>query len=170
VLDLVEAAQIALREERRLAFVVVGDGPYRGEIEAACAERGVRAAFRFTGWVGHDEVPRLINAADIVAMPSAGEAQALIYLETQACGRTLIASDIPAALEVVDHGQNGLLFPAGDAPALAGQILRAARDRKLRERIGSEGRRRVALHSLDRVVEAYDELLRRTARRPRRRP
>jgi len=159
VLDLVEAAAIALREERDLRFVVVGDGPGRAEIEAACAERGVEQAFRFTGWVGHDEVPRLINSADIVVMPSAGEAQALVYLEAQACARTLIASDIPAAAEVVDHGNNGLLFPVGDVEALAAAIVTAARDPELRARLGREARRRVERHSLEDVVEAYAGLL-----------
>ena len=159
VLDLVEAAEIALRDEPRLVFVVVGDGPCRAEIEAACSERGLQEAFRFPGWIGHEEVPGYIQAADIVVMPSAGEAQALVYLETQACARTLIASDIPAAREVVDDGETGLLFPTGDVPSLAAAIGRAAGDGELRARLGAEARRRVARHSLDKVVAAYAELL-----------
>jgi glycosyltransferase involved in cell wall biosynthesis len=158
--DLVAAAEIVLREEPEALFAVVGEGPCREELEADCAERGLAEAFRFTGWVHHAEVPRHINAADVVAMPSAGEAQALAYLETQACGRTLVASDIPAAAEVVEHGRTGLLHPTGDVPALAEAILRAARDPDLRARIGREARRSAERHSLDVVVTAYDELLR----------
>ena len=51
-----------------------------------------------------------------------------------------------------------------DSAALAEAILTAARDPELRERIGREARRRVARHSLERVVDAYDELLGRAAR------
>jgi glycosyltransferase involved in cell wall biosynthesis len=157
--DLVAAAEIALGEEPRLVFIVVGDGPCREELEASCAERGIASSFRFTGWVPHDEVPRYLNAADLVVMPSAGEAQALVYLETMACARTLIASDIPAAREVVDHGETGLLFPVGDVAGLAAAILRAASDGELRTALGAAARRRAAGHSLDRVVAAYAELV-----------
>lgn len=157
--DLVAAAEIALREAPELVFLVVGEGPCRRKLAADCDDRGLASAFRFTGWVGHDEVPRYLRTADIVVMPSAGEAQALVYLETQACARTLIASDIPAAREVVEDGETGLLFPTGDVPSLAVAIARAASDRELRARLGAEGLRRVARHSLDEVVGAYANLL-----------
>ncbi len=158
-LDLVDAAEVALAQDNGLVFVIVGDGPCRTAVEDACAARGISGAFRFPGWVAHEEVPEYINVADIVVMPSAGEAQALVYLETQACERTLIASDIPAAREVVDHGRTGLLFRTRDTAHLTEMLLMAARDPALRARIGRRARERVAEHGLDRVVAAYDELL-----------
>ena len=51
-------------------------------------------------------------------MPSESEAFPLVYLETQACGRLLLASDIPAGREVVVPGDNGLLFRTGDVADL----------------------------------------------------
>lgn len=157
--DLVDAAELALEQDPRLAFTVVGDGPRRAWAEDECAARGLVHRFHFPGWVDHARVPDLINASDMVVMPSAGEAQALVYLETAACERTLIASDIPAARELIEHGENGLLFPTGDAAGLADAILTAAGDPGLRARLGREARRRVEPHSLDRVVDAYAELL-----------
>jgi glycosyltransferase involved in cell wall biosynthesis len=158
-LDIVSAADTASREDGRLVFLVVGDGPGRKELEQACRERGLAAKFRFPGWVDYERVPDFISCADIVAMPSAGEAQARVYLETQASARTLIASDIPAAREVIDDGKTGLLFRTGDVSHLAERVLEAARDPELRARIGRRARRRVAVHSLPRVVAAYSELL-----------
>ena len=163
--DLVDAAEVALRQDDRLVFVIVGDGPCRTEVEEACAARGISGAFRFPGWVAHAEVPGFINAADIVVMPSAGEAQALVYLETQACERTLVASDIPAAREVVDHGRTGLLFRTGDIAHLAETLLIAVRDPALRARIGRSAREHVTKHALDRVVAAYAELFESVAAR-----
>jgi len=164
-LDLVDAAQIALSQDDRLVFIVVGDGPCRSAVESACADRDILGAFRFPGWVDHADIPRFINAADIVVMPSAGEAQALVYLETQACARTLIASDIPAALEVVEHGQTGLLFRTGDVAHLTETILLAAREPALRARLGRNARRAVAAHALERIVAAYADLLESVAAR-----
>jgi glycosyltransferase involved in cell wall biosynthesis len=162
-LDIVDAAEIAARSDPRLTFLIVGDGPQRAALEDACAERGLEETFRFTGWVAYDRVPDFINAADMVVMPSAGEAQARVYLETQASARTLVASDIPAAREVIEDGETGLLFRTGDASSLAAALLSAARDPELRTRIGEAARRRVAAHSLPLVVRSYSELLRSAA-------
>jgi len=166
-LDRVDAAAIALRENERLVFPIVGDGPMRREVEDECAERGIAERFRFPGWIDYERVPDFIAAADIVVMPSAGESQARVYLETQASARTLVASDIPGAREVVEDGETGLLFRTGDPADLASKILLAARDPELRAAIGQRARERVARHSLPRVVAAYAELFARVGRRSR---
>lgn len=158
-LDFVDAAEIAVREDERLVFAVVGDGPYRAEMEQACAARGMTDRFRFPGWIDYELMPDVVNCADIVVQPSAGEAQARIYLETQACGRTLIASEIPAAREVVHDCQTGMLYRTGDVDELAAKILVAAGDADLRARIGRQARKYVARHSLTRVAALYSDLL-----------
>jgi glycosyltransferase involved in cell wall biosynthesis len=158
-LDLVDAAAIAAREDERLVFVVVGDGLLRAAVEEAAAARGLTGRFRFTGWVDFDRVPDFIRTSDLVVMPSQAEAQALVYLETQASGRVLLASDIPAARDVLEDGVNGLLFPLGDAETLARTILRCASEPGLRAAIGLRARRGVREHSLRRVVDSYSELL-----------
>lgn len=157
--DFVDAAEIAVGNDDRLVFVVVGDGHCHAEIERACTDRGLSARFRFTGWLDYERIPEIMNTTEIVVMPSAAEAQALVYLETQACARTLIASDIPAAREVIDDGETGLLFPVSDVAALAEKILLAARDPDLRARLGTQGRRQVMRHSVTRVADAYSRLL-----------
>jgi glycosyltransferase involved in cell wall biosynthesis len=158
-LDIAAAAEMALREESRMVFVVVGDGPCRAELEEACSARGLAASFRFTGWVDYERVPGFISCADIVLMPSAVEGQSRVYLETQASGRTLVASDIPAAREVIEGGETGLLFRTGDTHHLAAQLLVAVRNPELRARIGRQARRRAAAHSVPRVASAYSDLL-----------
>jgi glycosyltransferase involved in cell wall biosynthesis len=158
-LDLVAAAEIALDEDDRLVFVIVGDGHLREALEEECAARGIASRFRFSGWVPYERMPEFFGAADMVVMPSSGEAQARVYLETQASERVLIASDIPAAREVISDGETGLLFRTGDATQLAARILSVARDPELRLRIGRQARERVAAHSLPAVVAAYSQVL-----------
>jgi glycosyltransferase involved in cell wall biosynthesis len=154
-LDLVHSAQHALRSNGRLVYVIVGDGALRAAMEQTCEEMAIRERFRFTGWIDYPNVPEYINLADLVVMPSEAEGQSRVYLEAQACGRTLLASDIPAAREVVAHGETGLLFRKGDIDDLTAQTLRAAGDSALREAIGRCARARVMVHSIDRAVAAY---------------
>jgi glycosyltransferase involved in cell wall biosynthesis len=97
-----------------------------------------------------------MNLSDIVVMPSAAEALALVYLETQACGRVLVASDVAGAREVVDDGMTGLLFPVGDIDGLTAATLRAARDPALRAAIGARARTAAASHPLDVALSEYE--------------
>ncbi|HEY1740980.1 MAG TPA: glycosyltransferase family 4 protein, partial [Acidimicrobiia bacterium] len=138
-LDLLGAAERALAERDRLVFVVAGDGRLRENVERECGVRGLSAHFRFPGWIEHEQMPALLSVADMVAMPSAYECQALVYLETMACARPLIASDIPASREVVQDGVNGLLHPEGDEAALAQRIVACASDPALCERLTEGG-------------------------------
>jgi glycosyltransferase involved in cell wall biosynthesis len=164
-LDVVEAAERVARRNPRLVFVIVGDGPLRASMEEACRQKGLADRFRFTGWIDYERMPRVINLADIVVLASETEGLARVYLETQACARVLLASDIPAAREVVTDGATGLLFGTGDIEALATRIQLAAGDSALRAAIGRQAHERVRAHSLDETVPAYATLLERAIRK-----
>lgn len=163
--DIVASAREVTRREPRATYIVVGDGHCRKQMEAECRSLGILDHFRFVGWVDHEKVADYINLADAVVMPSESEAMALVYLETQACGRLLIASDIPAARETVRDGETGLLFRMGDIADLTRNILLAADDPSLRDRIGRTARERVKEHSLEYFVAAYDRAIRAVVRK-----
>ena len=158
-LDLVRAAAQTVDREERLVFLVVGDGALRGAMEAASREAGIARRFRFVGWRSYDEMPRYFNLADLVAMPSESEGLSRVYLETQACGRVLIASDIAPAREVVRHGETGLLFPGEDLGRLSDLILMAARDPALRRAIGARARRQAETRSVADTAAGYEAVL-----------
>jgi glycosyltransferase involved in cell wall biosynthesis len=159
-LDFVLAAQAALPRDPRLIFVVVGDGPRKSAMAEACREAGVAGRFRFIDWIEHADIPAYLNAADIVVTTTQIENQALIYLETQACARVLLATDIPAAREVVVDGETGLLFPVGNVAECASKLLLAAADPELRRTIGRKARTAVARsHAQEATVAAYEEAI-----------
>lgn len=158
--DLVAAAAEAVRRDRRLILLFVGDGPDRRAIEDLCRRSGIMERCRFTGWVPHDHVPDLLALCQLVAMPSESEAMALAYLEAQAAERVLIASDIPAAREAISDGRTGLLHPLGDPQALAERLLAGAADAEQRRRIGMQARRHVsARHRPAEMISRYAEVI-----------
>jgi glycosyltransferase involved in cell wall biosynthesis len=158
-LDIIGATDKTLRENPRLLYLIVGDGPTRALMEQTCRKRGMSERYRFVGWVDHDAVPDYINLADIVVLPSEDEAQARVYLETQACERVIVASDIPAAHEVIVDGETGVLFRMGDADDLAAKMADLARDPARRADIGKRARVSVARHALPVVVREYLDAL-----------
>src|SRR5208282_716462 len=140
-LDIVDSAREVVRQRPDTVFVVVGNGPYRKAMEEACANPPLAGHFRFVGWNDHDLIPNYINLADVVVMPSESEALAMVYLETQACERVLIAIDIAAAREVIDDGETGILFRKGDVADLTAKILSVVGNRALRAEIGKKAGR-----------------------------
>jgi glycosyltransferase involved in cell wall biosynthesis len=162
ILDVAGAARLALQRDPRLVFIVAGDGPDREAFEAACARDGTAVRFRFVGWIDRDRMPAFYRIGDVVVLPSETEGLALTYLETQACGRVICASDIPAAREVIAHDDTGLLFRMGDVPDLTDKILHAVRDDALRARIGASAQAFVRRHhSVDNAVAKYEGLFER---------
>lgn len=165
-LDIVESANQTLRENPRLVYVIVGDGPMRAAVVEECRRRRAANSFRLVDWVDHEAMPSLLNLADIVVMPSQTEAMALVYLETLACARVLLASDIPAAREVVRDGRDGVLFRCGDVQDLTAKTLRLAASGKLRAAIGARARERSRRFALGRFLDSYASLLTEVVRRP----
>jgi glycosyltransferase involved in cell wall biosynthesis len=159
-LDIVEAAAAALRRQPALLFMIVGgssDYSQRAEMAAACKRLKIEGQFRFVDWQDHGRMTQYLRLADMIVYPSASEGLCRGYLEAMGCGRVVIASDIPAAREVIDDGANGLLFPTGDIEAFARQILRAAADPALRKRIGRRARKTVVeRYSHERLLSDYE--------------
>ncbi len=157
--DVVLSAERALQHNPKLVYVVVGDGVCRQSMEDLCAERHLSGRFRFVGWIDYARLPRYMNLADFVIMPSESEGLSRVYLEAQACARLLLASDIPAAREVITDGETGVLFRTGDVESLTRKTLMLAADPELRTRIGRRACQRVSAHAIEHAVDAYLDLI-----------
>jgi len=95
-------------------------------------------------WLGHvDDIASLWAQAHVAILPSRREGLPLSLMEAAACGRPMIASDVPGCREVVIHEETGLLFPVDDALALAEAMARLAADPQLRARCATAARRLV---------------------------
>jgi glycosyltransferase involved in cell wall biosynthesis len=165
-LDIVAAAAETVRRGARMRYIVAGEGAESHHMEEACDRLRVADHFRFLGWVPYERMPSLFNLADIVVHPSEGEGLARVYLEAMACGRLLVASDIPAAREVVRHMETGLLFRKGDVGQLTAALL-ASQDAEVRATLGRAARESVEAHSLQAVTDRYVRVFRRVIARER---
>jgi glycosyltransferase involved in cell wall biosynthesis len=159
-LDIVRAAREVLRRNRHVLYLIVGEGMSRAEMQALAAEYGVLDRFRFEPFVDNSQMPRYMNLADLVVMPSEREGLSRVYLEAQACAKTLVASDIAGAREVVTHGETGLLFRKAEIEDQVEKTLLAAENPALRAEIGSRARRYVERHhNIEKAVDEYMALL-----------
>ena len=95
--------------------------------------------------LGHvDDVRSVWRQAHIAVLPSrGGEGIPMSLLEAAACGRPLIATDVPGCREIARHGVNALLVPPDDPAALADAIETLVKDPAMRLRFGHAGRQLV---------------------------
>ncbi len=99
------------------------------------------------------DVPALMHAMDVFAMPSIWEGFGLVLLEAMAAGRPIVASRVATIPEVVVDGLTGLLVPPGDPLALAEALAELANQPELAARLGQAGRERVRRQfSLEKMV------------------
>lgn len=124
-------------------IALAGDGPQRMAMERLAADCGVDRDLRFLG--EQDDATGLMQAADFLVLPSRFEGLSNALLEAMAAGCPVIASRVGGTPELVEDGQTGLLFPAGDAGALAAALTRLA-DPALRARLADAARRHVTRH------------------------
>jgi glycosyltransferase involved in cell wall biosynthesis len=152
----------AAAEIPEAAFVLAGDGPERNRLEALAADLGVRDRVRFLG--RRTDIPELLAACDIFALPSLYEGSSLAVLEAMAARRAIVSSAIPGTDELIEDGRDGLLVSPGDTAGLTAALRRLLADPKLREDLAAMARRRVEAEftrerMAAKVAAAYEELL-----------
>ncbi|SEN70417.1 phosphatidylinositol alpha-1,6-mannosyltransferase [Actinacidiphila rubida] len=136
-----------LREFPDAALLVVGGGPYRGELETLAERTGVAGAVTFTGPVPWEELPAHYGAGDVFAMPCRTrrggldvEGLGIVYLEASATGLPVVAGDSGGAPDAVLDGETGWVVPGGSPEQAADRVLTLLRDPELRRRMGERGR------------------------------
>jgi len=95
------------------------------------------------GAVSEEEKVEVLNACDLLAMPSIGEAFGIVYLEAWALGKPVIGAWAGATPAIITHGQDGVLVSPGDVGELIRQIERMIRDPAWRHQLGLAGNRKV---------------------------
>jgi glycosyltransferase involved in cell wall biosynthesis len=128
---------------------VVGEGPWRGRLEAIIAQRGLADRVELLGRRTHETLPALYAESHVVVAPSvidgSGDRDGLpnVVLEAMSSARPVVASNVAAISTAVRHGVTGLLVPPGDARALAAALVELIDDEARRSRMGRNGRQTV---------------------------
>lgn len=132
-------------------LLLAGDGNRRKIVEEFGAQEQLSQRVHFLG--NRNDVANVLKAADVIVMSSRYEGLSLSSLEGLASGRPVVASDVPGLREIV--GNAGILFPQGDAQALAKTILALEEDSKLRQQTIEKGLQRAHHYDIFTMTEAY---------------
>jgi len=146
------AAKQVLQARPEARFLVVGEGPLRGKLEALSAVLGIQHAVSFLGF--RQDVAALMEASDLIVLPSLEEGQPVVLLEALALAKPVVATAVGGVSEVVRHKETGLLVPPRDSDELARAMLYLLDHPDEGARMGQKGQEVVAR---DFTVEAMAE-------------
>ncbi len=154
---LVDAVSKIKEQLGDVKFVLVGDGPLRTEIEEQIAGLQLGSFFEFLGF--RNDVDDLLSIFDVFVLPSLWEGLPNVVLEAMSCSNPVIATAVDGTPEAVKDGGTGLLVPSKEPGPLADAILKLVKNKKVRENMGRNGRKRVEEEfSLTKQIEEFQLL------------
>lgn len=149
--DILADAIIGLR--RALPVHVLLPGPARGYINQRLTAAGV--PFTAPGFVDRSQLPRLYHALDIYASPSRDEGGPAGVLEAMASGIPVVSTRTGMAADLIESGENGVLVPTDDAPALTEALSRLADSETTRIALARRARDTIAAYDWPILVDRY---------------
>jgi glycosyltransferase involved in cell wall biosynthesis len=133
---------------------VVGAGALEAELKSLCDGLGIAG---HVVWKGEVESPQVLPLLDVLVVPSAhGEGSSGVVKEAWAAAVPVVCSDLPANLELVRDGENGLVFTNGDPDDLARRLEELRADAGLARRLVDAGRVEALSYAAPGMRKAYD--------------
>lgn len=158
--DVIIEAFSYLNNRSDFELSVIGDGPELKRLEDLVRSYGLDKQVRFVGHVFPDHVNEYLCGANLLILASYSEGRPNVVLESFAAGVPVIASDIEGVQELVEDGENGLLFKPGDARELTQYLEELQKRPGLQIQFSNQGREFILKNQLlwTKVGQRYSEL------------
>ena len=137
---------------------IAGEGSARAGLTAQIARHGLAARIELSGF--DNDLQASTRSADLFVLSSRYEGMPNVLLEAMSLGLCCISADCETGpREIIDHGDNGWLVPAEDAPALGQALHTLMQDGALRQRLGAKAAAVQQTYSLASVLAQWNTLL-----------
>ena len=153
---LLRAAKKIIPGMRNLKFLIVGDGPMKESLESLLERLDIKENVVFTG--KRNDIKDMLYISDFSVVSSIREGFSNVVLESMACGKPVVATDVGGNKEIIIDGENGFIVPSRDEDALADRILALADNEELTMRIGLSAKETVKNFSLSRMAYKTEKL------------
>jgi glycosyltransferase involved in cell wall biosynthesis len=141
-------------------LIIVGDGPLMSTLKRYVYSKEINSKVVFTGF--RNDIHNIINAVDILILPSLIEGLPTVILEAYSNGKPVIASDITPNREVVQNGSEGILFHPYSVDQLKNAIVELYENSPLRVKLAANARKKAKLYDADTVLskllDVYEEV------------
>ncbi len=139
VADMLEALPRLIERRPDLAYVVIGDGPARSDLERRAVYLGVRSSVRFVGY--SSDIAGALSAADYFVLPSHTEALPTVVIEAMASGLPIVATAVGGVPEMIESGSTGVLVEPHSPSHLTDALARLLSSPRQASAMGRAARR-----------------------------
>lgn len=158
----IEAFELLLKRQERIAAIFVGDGPDRRELERMIFHKGLSGRIVMAGY--QEDVSSFYKACDVVVLPSLAEGMPNVALEAMMFAKPVIASHVGGVPEVVIDGKTGYLVEPANPPALADALACFVKSPGKRSAFGNAGKARVEkdfnpVTRVQKIMNIYKDVL-----------
>lgn len=145
--ELIRALPKIHKSTPEASLIIVGDGPYRKQVERLVSRFGLANYVHFTGKVSQSELSKWYAAGDIFAMPCRTrvggwdvEGLGIVFLEGSATGLPVVVGDSGGATDAVINGETGFLVNGRDTDEIAERISFLLNHPEIAKTMGAAGR------------------------------
>jgi glycosyltransferase involved in cell wall biosynthesis len=153
-LDFIIQAASLQEKNGGLVYIIVGDGPAVGELEALVKELDIKDSVKLLGF--RTDVRDLLGASDFAIHAARGEGFSLSISEYMGAGLPVLVPDIPSVSQAIEHGRNGYIYSKDSYKELSHYALTLAGDPELRVTMGENSKRDVLTkYSLEQCTKTF---------------
>jgi glycosyltransferase involved in cell wall biosynthesis len=155
--DFISAAEILLKKHKDVAFVIMGEGKLKDELQALINQKEIAEYCRI--WDFQPNIDPYLLGCDLFVLASLFEGMPNVVMESMAVGRAVVATDVNGARELMGEEESGLIVPPSNPEALAKAIDVLLSDPVKRQAFGQSGLRRVReTFTIDKMVTELEAL------------
>jgi len=141
--DLIDCGKYICEKYPDVTFVIPGKGALLGKLQKRVEEIDLQERFKFLGYVDRERLINLYQNATIHVIPSHYEGLPTVLLEAMACGLPVVATAVSGNLDVLSHGENGILISPKKPKEMADAVSMLLDDDEMRRILGKAARRTI---------------------------
>jgi len=153
---LVDAVDLVCRKRTDVRFAIIGDGSERKNLEEKIKNKQLKDKIILTGQI--PDASRYLRAFDLYVQPSIKEGFGYTILEALTAELPVVSTDVGGAADMITSGQNGLIVPPQNAPALAEGIITLLESPKLAQKLAENSRQNIQKFSTDTMVKQTEKV------------
>jgi glycosyltransferase involved in cell wall biosynthesis len=162
--SLINALALLKKEDLSFQAILIGEGEEEEDLKRMIENRALSHEVTLLPLMSQDKLSHYYRESDVVVLPSVDEGFGLVLVEAQLCQTPVVGADSGGIPEIIDPEKTGLLFPPGNAEALAGSIKRILTQRELARKLASkacqEARNKFSPENIaGAFVNIYDSLI-----------
>lgn len=139
-------------------FLLMGDGPYRKELEDIARTSGLTQKVTFSGYVPQEEVKHYLKASYVFVFSSLTETQGIVLQEAMAAGAPAVALKAPGADDTITSGEDGFLLEPDDIDGFVKRTIELLKSPHLRDQMSQKALKKAESFSQEKLVHQILEV------------